>query len=71
MANDKNNKKNKSKRKWNVNLNPTDPNNRKTTAYYLLVIVGIVMFLNYFIFPSYLTPATKEVTYSEFLNRSQ
>ena len=68
MANDKNNKKNKSKRKWDVNLNPTDPNNRKTTAYYLLVIVGIVMFLNYFVFPSYLNPAAKEVTYSEFLN---
>jgi len=65
MADDKN----KNNRKWNLNLNSENPDNRRRTAYYLLVALSVLMFLNYFALPSYLNRSVKEVTYSTFLNQ--
>ena len=65
MADDKN----KNNRKWNVNLNNENPDNRKRTAYYLLMALSVLMFLNYFALPSYLNRSVEEVTYSTFLNQ--
>jgi len=65
MADDKN----KNNRKWNLNLNNENPDNRKRTAYYLLMALSVLMFLNYFALPSYLNRSVKEVTYSTFLNQ--
>ncbi|MDB6353492.1 ATP-dependent zinc metalloprotease FtsH [Trichococcus sp. K1Tr] len=65
MADDKN----KNNRKWNVNLNNDNPDKRRTTAYYLLMALSVLMFLNYFILPSYMNRSVEEVTYSTFLNQ--
>ena len=65
MADDKN----KNNRKWNVNLNNENPDNRRRTAYYLLMALSVLMFLNYFALPSYLNRSVEEVTYSTFLNQ--
>jgi cell division protease FtsH len=65
MADDKN----KNNRKWNVNLNNENPDKRRTTAYYLLMALSVLMFLNYFILPSYMNRSVEEVTYSTFLNQ--
>ena len=65
MADDKN----KNNRKWNVNLNNENPDKRRTTAYYLLMALSVLMFLNYFALPSYLNRSVEEVTYSTFLNQ--
>ena len=65
MAEDKN----KNNRKWNLNLNNDNPDNRRRTAYYLLMALSILMFLNYFALPSYLNRSVEEVTYSTFLNQ--
>ena len=65
MADDKN----KNNRKWNVNLNSENPDNRRRTAYYLLMALSVLMFLNYFALPSYLNRSVEEVTYSTFLNQ--
>ena len=65
MADDKN----KNNRKWNLNLNNDNPDNRKRTAYYLLMALSVLMFLNYFALPSYLNRSVEEVTYSTFLNQ--
>ena len=42
MAEDKN----KNNRKWNLNLNNDNPDNRRRTAYYLLMALSILMFMN-------------------------
>ena len=65
MADDKN----KNNRKWNVNLNNENPDKRRTTAYYLLMALSVLMFLNYFVLPSYMNRSVEEVTYSTFLNQ--
>ena len=65
MADDKN----KNNRKWNLNLNNENPDKRRTTAYYLLMALSVLMFLNYFALPSYLNRSVEEVTYSTFLNQ--
>ncbi|MGA9518863.1 MAG: ATP-dependent metallopeptidase FtsH/Yme1/Tma family protein, partial [Trichococcus sp.] len=65
MADDKN----KNNRKWNLNLNNDNPDKRRTTAYYLLMALSILMFLNYFALPSYMNRSVEEVTYSTFLNQ--
>lgn len=65
MADDKN----KNNRKWNVNLNNENPDKRRTTAYYLLMALSVLMFLNYFVLPSYMNRSVQEVTYSTFLNQ--
>jgi len=65
MADDKN----KNNRKWNVNLNNENPDKRRTTAYYLLMALSALMFLNYFVLPSYMNRSVEEVTYSTFLNQ--
>ena len=65
MADDKN----KNNRKWNVNLNNDNPDKRRTTAYYLLMALSVLMFLNYFVLPSYMNRSVEEVTYSTFLNQ--
>ncbi len=65
MADDKN----KNNRKWNVNLNNDNPDKRRTTAYYLLMALSALMFLNYFVLPSYMNRSVEEVTYSTFLNQ--
>ena len=65
MADDKN----KNNRKWNLNLNNDNPDNRRRTAYYLLMALSVLMFLNYFALPSYLNRSVEEVTYSTFLNQ--
>ena len=65
MADDKN----KNNRKWNVNLNNENPDNRRRTAYYLLMALSVLIFLNYFALPSYLNRSVEEVTYSTFLNQ--
>ena len=65
MADDKN----KNNRKWNVNLNNENPDNRRRTAYYLLMALSILMFMNYFALPSYMNRSVEEVTYSTFLNQ--
>ena len=65
MADDKN----KNNRKWNVNLNNENPDKRRTTAYYLLMALSVLMFLNYFALPSYMNRSVEEVTYSTFLNQ--
>ena len=65
MADDKN----KNNRKWNVNLNNENPDNRRRTAYYLLMALSVLMFLNYFVLPSYMNRSVEEVTYSTFLNQ--
>ena len=65
MADDKN----KNNRKWNLNLNNDNPDNRRRTAYYLLMALSILMFMNYFALPSYMNRSVEEVTYSTFLNQ--
>ena len=65
MADDKN----KNNRKWNVNFNNENPDKRRTTAYYLLMALSVLMFLNYFVLPSYMNRSVEEVTYSTFLNQ--
>lgn len=65
MADDKN----KNNRKWNLNLNNENPDKRRTTAYYLLMALSVLMFLNYFVLPSYMNRSVEEVTYSTFLNQ--
>ncbi|MPM48606.1 ATP-dependent zinc metalloprotease FtsH 4 [bioreactor metagenome] len=65
MADDKN----KNNRKWNLNLNNENPDNRRRTAYYLLMALSVLMFLNYFALPSYMNRSVEEVTYSTFLNQ--
>ncbi|MGB7473796.1 ATP-dependent zinc metalloprotease FtsH [Trichococcus sp.] len=65
MADDKN----KNNRKWNVNLNNENPDKRRTTAYYLLMALSVLMFLNYFVLPSYMNRSVEEVTYSTFLKQ--
>nr|WP_319219647.1 ATP-dependent zinc metalloprotease FtsH [uncultured Trichococcus sp.] len=65
MADDKN----KNNRKWNLNLNNENPENRKRTVYYLLMALSILMFMNYFALPSYMNRSVEEVTYSTFLNQ--
>jgi cell division protease FtsH len=65
MADDKN----KNNRKWNLNLNNENPENRRRTAYYLLMALSILMFMNYFALPSYMNRSVEEVTYSTFLNQ--
>lgn len=65
MADDKN----KNNRKWNLNLNNENPENRRRTAYYLLMALSVLMFLNYFALPSYMNRSVEEVTYSTFLNQ--
>nr|WP_319469875.1 ATP-dependent zinc metalloprotease FtsH [uncultured Trichococcus sp.] len=65
MADDKN----KNNRKWNLNLNNENPDNRRRTAYYLLMALSILMFMNYFALPSYMNRSVEEVTYSTFLNQ--
>nr|WP_321293066.1 ATP-dependent zinc metalloprotease FtsH [uncultured Trichococcus sp.] len=65
MADDKN----KNNRKWNLNLNNDNPENRRRTAYYLLMALSILMFMNYFALPSYMNRSVEEVTYSTFLNQ--
>ena len=65
MADDKN----KDNRKWNLNLNNDNPDKRRTTAYYLLMALSVLMFLNYFVLPSYMNRSVEEVTYSTFLNQ--
>lgn len=61
--------KNKNNRKWNLNLNNDNPDNRRRTAYYLLMALSVLMFLNYFALPSYMNRSVEEVTYSTFLNQ--
>lgn len=65
MADDKN----KNNRKWNLNLNNDNPENRRRTAYYLLMALSVLMFMNYFALPSYMNRSVEEVTYSTFLNQ--
>lgn len=67
MADDKN----KNNRKWNLNLNldSENPDNRRRTAYYLLMALSVLMFLNYFALPSYMNRSVEEVTYSTFLDQ--
>ena len=65
MADDKN----KNNSKWNLNLNNENPENRRRTAYYLLMALSILMFMNYFALPSYMNRSVEEVTYSTFLNQ--
>ena len=65
MADDKN----KNNRKWNLNLNNENPDNRRRTAYYLLMALSVLMFLNYFALPSYMNRSVEEVTYSTFLKQ--
>ena len=52
-----------------MNFNNENPDKRRTTAYYLLMALSVLMFLNYFVLPSYMNRSVEEVTYSTFLNQ--